>query len=259
MTRILTSLAVIVLVCSFSVAQKAIPDKPIEKWSQKDAMEVLNESAWTRTYQSIQGAASASASEAVRAQADNRLVGAERSRTERSGGPAPVIMRLHSGLPIRLALMRLNQIGASYDKMNDSDKAKFNEGAKKLLDCAICQNYYVITLTLMSNPSGQSVEEAIFQGMTHEQMKENVWLKNDKGVTRQLAQFVPPQKRGDSAVFFFPRKDEKGELFLTKDNSEFSFVFNGNFFTSNNRYAALIPREFEFKISKITVGDNLVF
>lgn len=259
MYRFSLVLVLLLLTSSFAAAQKSVPDKPIEKWSQKDAMDVLNESAWTKSYQSLQGAAAASQADALRAQSDNRLIGAERGRSERSGAPAPVIMRLHSGLPIRLALVRLNQLGAGYDKMNDEDKAKFNEGAKKLLDCALCQNYYVVTLTLMSNPSGQGVEEAIFQGMTNEQMKGQVWLRNDKGVTRPLAQFVPPQKRGDSAVFFFARKDEKGDLLLTKDNSEFSFVFDGNFFNSNNRFAPMIPRQFDFKLSKITVGDSLVF
>ncbi len=143
--------------------------------------------------------------------------------------------------------------------MSDDEKAKFNEKGRGLLDCAPCQNHHVVTLTLMSNPSGQSVEEAIFQGMTLEQMKENVWLKNDKGATRPLIHFIAPQKRGDSAVFFFARKDEKGDLFLSKDNSEFSFVFNGTFFNANNRFASLIPRQFDVKLSKITVEGNIVF
>jgi hypothetical protein len=259
MFRLFSFSAALLLLVSVVPAQKALLEKPIEKWSQKEAMEILNDSAWARTYQSVQGAANAAASEALRAQSDNSLRGSERSRTERSGAPAPVIMRLHSGLPIRLALVRLNQLGAGYDKMSDDDKMKFNEGAKKLLDCAICQNYYVVTLTLMSNPTGQTVEEAIFQGMTLEQLKENVWLKNDKGVTRPLIQFVAPQKRGDSAVFFFARKDDKGDVFLTKENTDLSFVFNGNFFNSSNRFAAFLPRQFDFKLSKITVGDNLVF
>lgn len=258
MLKLVSSLFILLSVVSTGLSQKVL-EKPIDKWSQKDAMEILNESAWTKSYQSLQGAAAASASDALRAQADNSLRGSERSRTERTGAPPPLIMRLQSGLPIRLAMVRLNQIGAGYDKMKDEEKEKFNESAKKMLDCAICQQYHVVTLTMIPNPSGQGVEEAIFQGMTLEQMKPNVWLKNEKGVTRPLAQFLAPQKRGDSAVFFFPRLDEKGEVFLTKDNTDLHFVFNGNFFNANNRFAPLLPRQFDFKVSKITVNDTLVF
>ncbi len=259
MTKLLLSLASVLLISSLGFAQKALLEKDIDKWSQKDAMQVLNDSAWAKGYQSLQGAAAASASDALRHQAGNSVVGRERGRSEMAGAPPPVILRLHSGLPIRLALTRLNQIGANYSKMKDEEKAKFNEQAKKMLDCAICQSYYVVTLTQIPNATGQSVEEAIFQGMTLDDLKPNVWLKNEKGEMRELAQFVAPQKRGDSAVFFFPRKDDKGDVLLTKENTDLHFVFNGTFFNSNNRFAYLIPRQFDFKVSKITVGDTVVF
>ncbi len=258
MLKFILSVICVLVIGSTGFAQKVL-EKDIDKWSKKDAIEILNDSPWTRMHVSNQGAAAASASEAQRAQADNRLIGGERGSSSRTGAPPPVLMRLHSGLPIRLALTRLNQIGADYDKMNDEGKAKFNVEAKKMLDCAICQNYYVVTLMQIPNPSGQAVEEAIFQGMTNEQLKGNVWLKNEKGETRELAQFLAPQKRGDSATFFFPRKNEKGDVLLTKDNSDLAFVFNANFLTANNRFAYLLPRQFDFKVSKITRGDIVVF
>lgn len=258
MSKLFLMFFFVLISCVFVFSQKVL-EKPIEEWSQKDATEILNNSPWAQGYQSLQGAAGASAIDALRAQSDNSIVGAERGSTARVGAPSPVIARLHSGLPIRLALMRLNQIGANYDKMNKDEKIKFNESARKLIDCAICQNYYVVTITKVANPSGQSVEEAVFQGMTLEQMKGNVWLKNEKGVIRELVQFIAPTKRGDSAVFFFSRKDEKGALLLTKDNIDLHVVFNGAFFTSANRFAHLLPRQFDFSVSKITFGDIVVF
>jgi hypothetical protein len=236
-----------------------ILEKPVDQWTQSEAMEVLNNSSWSRTHQSNEGAAAASASASLREQSDNRLSGSERGRTERSGGPSPIVMRLHSGLPIRLALTRLNQIAARYDKMDDKAKAKFNDAGRKLLDCAPCQTYYVITLTQFPNPSGEFVEEAIFEGMSVDLMKKNVRLRNEKGEVRELAHFIPPAKRGDSAVFFFSRNDEQGKPFLSKGNTDLSFVFDSNFLTKSNRFAYLIPRQFDFKVSKITVGDNVVF
>jgi hypothetical protein len=250
-------LATVLLFASAATAQKLL-EKPIDQWSRSDALEILNSSPWAQTYQSTAAAASAAAAEALRQQSDNRMSGRERGRSEQVGAPPPVVVRLHSGLIIRLALTRMNQIGANYDKLDDTAKAQFNESARRLLDCAPCQNYYVVTLTQAPNPSGQFVEEAIFQGMTLEQMKGNVTLRNEKGETRELAQFIAPQKRGDSAVFFFARKDAAGNVLITKD-TDFSLVFNPAFLTPNNRFAHLVPRKFDFKTSKITIKDQVIF
>lgn len=252
---LLTCLLVLV---SDAITQKVL-DKPVDEWTKAEAMEVLNRSAWSQTYSSNEGAAAAAASQARRDQADNRIVGAERGRTERVGAPPPIVIRLHSGLPIRLALTRLNQIAANYEKMDDKGKITFNEAGRRLLECSPCQTYYVVSITQFPNPSGDFVEEAIFEGMKLEDMKSNVWLKNDRGETRELAHFIAPTKRGDSAVFFFGRKDSNGKEFLTKDNKDFVFMFNGTFLNSSNRFAYLLPRNFEFKVSKITVKDQIVF
>lgn len=256
--RIFSVVACLFLLSCVVSAQKIL-EKPIEKWSKDDALEVLNNSPWAQTYQSISGAAAASANEAVRSQSDNRLTGAERGRTERSGGPAPVVARLHSSLAIRLALTRLNQIAANYDKLDDKGKAKFNESARGMLECTQCQNYYVVTLTQFANATGQGVEEAIFQGLTNEQMKGNITLKNDKGESRDLAHFLPPQKRGDSAVFFFARNDASGKALIDKSNSEVIVAFDNAFFSTGNRYSHLIPRNFTFKVSKLIFADQVVF
>ncbi|HSI87698.1 MAG TPA: hypothetical protein VK918_01500, partial [Pyrinomonadaceae bacterium] len=130
---------------------------------------------------------------------------------------------------------------------------------KGLLDCVPCQSYYVVTATQFPYSSGESVEEGIFQAMTLEQMKGNVTLRNEKGVERELAHFIAPVKGGDSAVFFFARNDDKGSPLLTKDNSEVSLVFNSAFLTPSNRFAYLLPRRMDFKLSKVKVGDNVVF
>jgi hypothetical protein len=244
---------------SVSITAQKILEKPVDQWSQAEAKEVLNGSAWSQIYTSNEGNAAAAANQALRDQADNRLSGSERSRTDRLGAPPPIVIRLHSGLPIRLALTRLNQIAAGYEKMDEKGRAAFNESGRGLMECAPCQKYYVVSITQFPNPSGNFVEEAIFEGMTLEQMKPHVSMKNDKGEIRELAQFIAPKKRGDSAVFFFTRKDSAGKDFVTKENKDFTFTFNGSFFTSSNRFAYLIPKKFDFKVSKIMVGDQVVF
>ena len=205
----------------------------------------------------MSAAAGSDMREASRAQSDNRLSGQERGRSERSGGTPPVYARLHSALPVRQALVRLNQIAAGYDKMEETKKIAFDQSAKSLLECGICKTHYVVTLTAAPNRTGQSVEEAVFQGMTSDQLKGNIWLETDAGTKRELAEFLPPKKAGDSAVFFFARKDPQGGELVTEESGTLSVVFNNNFLVPSNRYAPLLPRRFEFKVSRLKHGGQL--
>lgn len=240
-------------------AQKAL-EKPYSKWSKDEAIRILSDSSWAKTYQSTVGSAGAAARQVNREQGQNASSGGSNPRSvARDFGPPPVVLRLHSGLPIRQALARMQQINAGYDKMDEEQRAQFDESAKSFLACAICQNYYVVTLTQSPNSSGPSVEEGIFQRMALKDMKDNVWLETENGEKRELVQFTPPKGRGDSAVFFFARKDDKGTPLLTAQNKELRFVFKNDFLNTANPYAGLVPRNFEFKVSKLIVGENLEF
>lgn len=254
-----TFFLVVLLFFTISAAGQKFLDKPFTSWSRENATELITDSPWAKIHQNMAAAATADMREATRAQSDNRLSGQERGRSERSGGTAPVIARLHSAAAVRLALARLNQINAGYDKMDGAKKAAFDESLKRLLECPICQSHYVVTITQSPNSSGQSVEEAIFQGMTLDQLKGNVWLEDEKGIKRELVQFIAPEKRGDSAVFFFPRKDERGNLLFNETSKQVNVVFNNTFLTSSNRFASMVPRRFEFNYSKMKFAEFLRF
>ena len=99
--------------------------------------------------------------------------------------------------------------------MLDEQRANFDESTKKFLACAICQNYYVVTLTKFKDVSMSSVDDGIFQNLKYEDLKGKIWLVNDLNEKRELAQFTPPKGSGDSAVFFFKRTDDKGAPLLT--------------------------------------------
>lgn len=242
-----------------SFAQKTW-EKPFQKWSREDAIKILSTSPWAQTYQSTSGASGAAQQQINREQGQSVNSGGSNPRSvARSFGPAPVVIRLHSALPVRQALVRLQQISAGYDKMDEKQKAQFEAASKTFLDCAICQNYHVVTITQFPDSSGQSVDEGIFQSMTLNDLKGNVWLENEKREKRELFQFTPPKGSGDSAVFFFARKDDKGNLFLTPEIKELKFVFKNEFLNTGNRYNGLVPRNFEFKVSKMMIGESIEF
>lgn len=247
---------------SITVCAQKTWEKPSEKWSKEDVLKVISTSPWAQTYQNTDATASAQAQQIGRNQRDTANSGgngANAGSTNRNLGPAPVVIRLHSALPVRQAINRGRQLGVNYDKMDDKKKAEFDESSKGFLSCAICQNYYVISLTQFPDSRGQSVEEGIFQRLTLKDFKDNVWLINDKGEKRELVQFTPPKGAGDSAYFFFARKDDKGNLFLTPGNKEFKFVFNGSFLNSSNPYAIYVPRNFEFNVAKMMMGEKVEF
>ncbi len=257
-SNLVSSVLIILAVSTWASGQKFV-DKPYETWSRAQAMEILTDSGWARTYQNLTAAAAVDAREAARSQADNRLSGQERGRSDRSGGTPPVYARLRSAMPVRQALVRLNQIASNYDKMSETDKKKFDAMANGMLGCAICQSHYVVTMMMAPNSTGQFIEEGLFQGMTLEQMKDNIWLETDDGQRRSLVEFTAPTKRGDEAIFFFARQDEKGNLLVTDKTKELNVVFNNTFFNSSNRFASALPKRFDFKVSKLKFGNELMF
>lgn len=240
-----------------SISAQKMWEKPAEKWNNDDALKIVTSSPWAQTFQSTEGSARVASQQIL---GQSPTVGGNNPRSyERNFGPAPVVIRLHSAMPIRQAINRGRQIAAGYDKMDDKKKADFNASSRGFLDCAICQSYYVVSITKFPDSKSQSVEEGIFQKFTMKELKNNVWLINDKGEKRELVQFTPPKGPGDSAYFFFARKDDNGNTFLSTDNKGFKFVFSNDFFVSNNQYAGLVPRNFEFNISKMIIGEKIEF
>lgn len=193
-----------VVCAALSVSAQKDYDKPVDKWSQDEALKVVSESAWAKTYQSTRGSSNASQFAVGREQSQSVYSGGSNPRSvARDFGPPPVVMRLHSSEVLRKATLRLQQIDAGYDKMSTENRAKFDASRKMYLDCAVCKDYYVVTLTKFKEVNATTVEEGIFQNMTLEQLKGNVHLVNDKGEKRELIQFTPPKGPTDMTLFFF--------------------------------------------------------
>jgi hypothetical protein len=169
-------------------------------------------------------------------------------------------VRLQSGLPVRQALVRLQQIEAGYDKMNEEQRNKLDARTKEFLDCAVCQNYYVVTLTKFRKTSTEGVDDAMFQTLKLENLTGYIQLVNDKGERRELVHYIAPKRAGESAVLFFPKKDDKGNQLLSSQSKEFKLSFSNVFLQNrNNPYASLLPRSFDFKVSKMMIDNTFNF
>ena len=254
----LTLVLFIVGLTSPAFGQKFL-QKPYTEWSLDEVKKLLNEAPWSNQYQSEQGLMASTVEQSQREQADNRLSGADRGNLGRGNVPAPVIIQLYSALPLRQALVRTRQLGAKYDKLNPEDKAKFDASTAATLNCSLCKDYYIVTLTKTKDKS-ERIDDGIFQTLTLENLKGKVWLVNDKGEKLELFQFTPPKGAGESAVFFFKRNKEDGKPFFSEADKEIKFLFANELRApNNNAYAHLIPRSFDFKVSKMIVDGKLAF
>jgi hypothetical protein len=251
--------AVMAFLSSGVSAQKFL-SKPWTEWSKDEALSLLADSGWAKTYSSIEGGARAEAGAMARSQRDSvNRGGGNPGSASRDLGNLPITIRLHSSPFVRQAMVRLQQINVKYDKMSDEEKAKFDASRKGYLECPICKDYYVVTITKYTDSSGETINEGIFQSMTVEDMKGGVSLVNDKGESRELVQFTPPKTGTDPAIFFFKRTDDAGNPLVGIDAKELRFVFSNEFVQRDKRYSPLYPRRFEFPVSKMTISENVLF
>ncbi len=255
----------LVLVISIPVLTSRDQDfwrsKSYLEWSRDEIIRLISESPWAQV----------------------REVEAD---TTNAGGTLPsVTIRLRSALPIRQALVRLRQIEERYDQMNSQQRTEFDLRLSGTLKCPACDQNYVITV---SPPiSKRRLTNGVYglKNATLDLLKGKVYLLNDKGEKRDLVFFVAPKHDLDEAVLFFPRLDEKGNLFLTEDNSRFTFVFDadnipivGGQTTTNrrivtdgttpvedtdtigtSRHGRTIPRRVNFDVSKLLIDGELEF
>lgn len=250
----------IVAVFAIPAVGQSFLEKPYTTWGREDALRIVTDSAWAKPYQSTSGSTAAAAGQVAREMGQSSTSGGSNPRSvARTFGPPPVTMRLHSALPLRQAMVRLQQFEIGYDKLSDADKAAFDKSRKGYLDCAICNEYYVVTLVRAPDASKTVVEEGVFQGFTMAELKGNIRLVNDKGEERELVEFNAPKNVRDAAVFYFKRTDADGKLLITRESKELKLIFGAEILSQKNRFAFLLPRTFEFKVSKLIHGDAVLF
>jgi hypothetical protein len=240
-----------------ALAQKTA-EKPYTKWSQDEAMKVISSKPFADQYVSEKMSNVLGVVDNARGQADNRLGGQDRGSMGRTLTAPPVVLRLHSATPVRQAMVRLRQLQAGYDKMSSDDQKKFDAGQTTLLDCAICKDYYVITMVKFKDSSPGAVNLGLFQNMKLEDFKGKIWLQNDQGERREVEQFTAAKAGGDMSIFFFKRLDDKGSPLFTPESKTIKVIFD-NYLREQAADGYLLPPNFEFQVSKIIVNGKVEF
>lgn len=230
--RLLSAILLLLSICELGLSQKTQKvegweSKPIESWDARDVDSILKNSAWSR------------------------IVEGHKSTDSFLGtmtAPTSISYTLRSALNVRYAIIRKRQIESGFDTMSDAKKAEFTEKNRALLDCPACEKYYVIVITcdcdLLRNAG-------LVKGR-----EKNIFLSNDRGERRQLANFTTNSKLGVEATFYFPRFDSKGSPLIVPGDKRFTFNFENR---SEDDAAIKILERLEFDVAAISREGQVIF
>ncbi len=220
---------IILIVCAqAALAQDFWMQKSYKRWTKDEILKLISDSPWAQ----------------VVGDTDNAQV----------LNAAYVTVRLRSSILIRQALVRLKQIETGYDKLDADKKAEFDTTMKGTLDCPACQDNFVVTI---SPPIAErQLKSAVFSlvNIKFEQLKDSVYLINDKGEKRPLVFFQPAKSNDGEASFFFARLDESGAKFFTSESKTVTLVFETKGIANFQ-----IPRSTKFDVTKAMIDGNVEF
>ncbi|CAN5333968.1 hypothetical protein BH10ACI1_BH10ACI1_24260 [soil metagenome] len=203
---------------------------PYQNWTKEQVVKILSDSPWVKTknYQEVLS--------------DSPQLGVVYSPLTAAR------ITLRSALTVRQALLRQRQLDAKYDKMNEANKNKFDEKNMALLNCPACKDYYVVSVLyrFFAMDNKNYVNDR----------KKYVYLSNDSGDRRELVEFAVLSDRDNEIVFYFPRRDEKGEDLLTSKSKKLIFNFGLKGLDGKSSFPF---EKADFDVSKLTVNGEIIF
>lgn len=213
-------------------------NKPYQQWTANEAKLVLLDSPWAETRAGlIRGA----------------LPSPPNPRTPDPLDDSSITVRLYSALPVRQALARLRQLRNQYDKKSASDKAAIDAENKPVLECSACPDQYVVTVS--PGPRSRNDVPGAFRTMSLATLKLNVYIKNEKGETRELVNVIRPLAVDGDAMLFFPRFNSQGEPLISPKNHTLIIWFDPRLF---GKFTGAFTK-FEFDVAKMTINGKVVF
>jgi len=208
MSREFASWLLIALLCGVAAAQSKDfwQVKDYRQWNEKECKKLLEDSPWAQDYNIGRTYVEPLQSTST-----------ERGREQRPQMKYQVQFR--SALPVRQALVRLQQLNNKYDQMPLDQRQAFDEKAVKLLDANFAETI-AVHVTYGSNVAAYDREMAAFwQAQTTEKLKNSAFLIGPKG------QKIPPQRfsvtagAGREFTFYFMRVYEGQPLIGPQDKT----------------------------------------
>ena len=227
----LTSLSLILSTIASAQWQK----KPYSQWSEKEALNILNNSPWGQTQIYTDTSHMFDEGRAV----------LSNQRREVEVPQINFRIRFFSSKPIRQATSRLVEL---------MQKGRVNKQLAAQLDAlanADFPDYIIVTVTTEAGKSGSlmGLAASLLDRQSTAELKNGTYLSVKGGKRVYLSEYQAPRKDGLGARFVFPRKVD-GKPFITTDSDEVLF------FSELNAGPELSMR---FKIKEMTFGGTLEY
>jgi hypothetical protein len=210
-------------------AQDFYEKKPWTEWSESTAQRVTEDSPWANKYTDSQVIVQQTSTDA-------------NSRDREATNEISYVASLRSALPIRQAIVRMRQTQMKYDKMTPEQKKQIDDQAKQFLD----QTYpdsIVVNVHYGSNVVDFARQlRSYWQAQTLDSQKNSVFLVTGSGKRIPLAQFQVVAGGGAEFYYIFPRNDEKGEAYVSRDEKKLGleFVHPDDIGNNNNSSATTV-------------------
>jgi hypothetical protein len=213
---VLNVLLLLVLSALPAFGQKVWEKKSYDQWSLGDTRTILMDSPWAQT------------------------------RIEKTDSAQnTLVVRLHSALPVRQALIREKQIELNYHKFTAADKARFDSELKEFLECPDCLKYYMVTL------SADALRP--LRRLSVDQVKPYIYLANDQGERRALVSFVASGEA--KTTFIFKRFDDQGKPLIDVTSKRLYFKIEDKLLESRTVPIA----RFTFEVSPLIQNGVVIF
>lgn len=180
-------------------------EKPFFKWSEGEAVEILNDSPWAKQV---------TFTDLVSGQGSGRSGEKEIYNT--------FYVRFLSAPPIREAYARIQQIQYGYDNMPPQDKLRLEKAQQPNIEMDGSQ-WIVVSVAFRSNdPNEESDVRRFFQSETVRTLKTKAFLSTPTCSQVEISAYFPPREESVGAKFVFPRVVD-GVPVVTKDCDNITF------------------------------------
>ncbi len=184
-------------------------NKPYTEWTEKEALNILNNSPWAQTQEVADTTDMFNTSKKLDSNQTNRV--AETARVK-------FRIRLFSARPIRQATTRLIEIKQK-GKMNEQLAAQL----RALVDAGFSE-YVVITLVVDTSEAGNQAGAlaVVLDKQLTSELKSETYLLAKGGARVFLQEYQAPRRDGFGARFIFPR-NVNGKPIINPDSRDLTF------------------------------------
>jgi len=219
-------------------------ERPYTEWTEKECRNLLQDSPWAKHYSYVQ---------VIIEMIDPGQIDSV-GRGRESNPRIEYWVRLLSALPIRQALVRLQQINTDYDEMPPEQQQAFDQKAEAILNMQL-RDTVVLFVDYGSSTDVYDKEMARYwQRQTTETLKNVVFLRGHAGEEVPLLGYAAERGAGRTFELVFPREPE-GRPLLRPDSKTLRL----DFLHPNIRGQGEVRAFVEFKVKNMLIEGEVMY